>query len=199
MTQNQLPFAAKATDATRIMFGVGGLVAAVLGLLILIFPGKSASFTVSVVAAIVAAYAFVAGVVYLGGAIFSRTKGGWARTGHILLGLLYIIGGIVMAVNLNTTGAVLALFLSITIGVLWLMEGIIALTMLSKIEGKKIWTIIYAIISILAGLTLIMSPLLGAITLWWLIGISMLVLGVMQIIRAFTIKTPADAVEQLMR
>ena len=188
MTQTQIPFLSKATDGMRTMLGVGGLVAAVLGLLILIFPAKSADFAIHVIAAIIAAYAFVSGVVYIGGAIFSRYQGGWARFGHILLGLLFILGGVVMAVNLGATGAVLAVFLTVTIGVLWLFEGIMSFTMVSHSSNKG-WTVFYGIVSVLAGIALLFSPLMGAITLWLLVGISMLVLGILQAIRAFTMKT----------
>ena len=41
-----------------------------------------------IVTAIFASYLVVAGLVYVGLGIFSSAKGGWARVGHIVLGLL---------------------------------------------------------------------------------------------------------------
>lgn len=180
----------RAVDGVRTAFGIGGLIAVVLGLLILFFPGKSAAVALTVVAAIMAAYALVVGVVYLGTSIFSRSLSGWARTGHILLGLLYIIGGVVMMANLGASAVVLAVFLSVTIGVLWLFEGIMAFTVVGQSQNK-VWTVIYAIVSVIAGLVLVFTPLVSAVTLWLLLGISMVVLGIVQVVRALKVKPVA--------
>lgn len=177
-------------DGVRIAFGVGGLIAVVLGLLVLFFPLKSGAIALQIVAAIIAAYALVMGVVYIGSAIFSRALGGWARTGHILLGLLYIVGGIIMMVNLAATAAVLTVFLTVIIGVLWLFEGIMAFTTLKQ-SNNKVWTVIFGIVSVIAGLVLMFSPLMSAVTLWVLLGIAMVVLGIVQVVRAFSMKTAA--------
>ncbi len=48
--------------------------------------------------------------------------------------------------------------------------------------------IIYGIIAVVAGLVLIFSPILGAVTLWILLGASLVVMGLVQIFRAFSIK-----------
>ena len=178
----------RASDGVRTASGVGGLIAVVLGLLIIFFPTKSGAVAMQIVAAVMAAYALVVGVVYIGTSIFSRTLGGWARTGHIMLGLLYVIGGVIMMVNLGATAVVLAIFLSVTIGILWLFEGVLALTMIKQ-SSNKVWTVIYAIISIIAGVVLLLSPIISAITLWLLLGISMVVLGVVQVVRAFAAKS----------
>ncbi|SJN10162.1 hypothetical protein FM113_08350 [Leucobacter sp. 7(1)] len=176
------------TDGVRTAFGVGGLIALVLGLLIIFNPAKSGVVAMQVLAVVMAAYALVVGVVYLGSSIFSRSLGGWARVGHILLGLLYIAGGIVMLMNVGAAAVVLAMFLSITVGILWLFEGIMAFTVAGK-SDSKVWTIIYGIVSVIAGIVLLLSPLLGAVTLWLLLGISMVVMGIVQVIRAFSVKS----------
>lgn len=180
----------RAYDGLRTALGVGGLVAVVLGALILFFPVKTGAVAMQIVAAVMAAYALVAGVVYIGSAIFGRSLGGWARIGHIVLGLLYVAGGIIMMVNLGSTAAVLALFLSFTVGFLWLLEGVTAFTTLKQSKSKT-WTVIYAVVSIIAGLTLVLSPLMGVVTLWLLLGISMVVMGLVQVIRAFQLKPAA--------
>lgn len=180
----------RASDGVRIAFGVGGLVAIVLGLLVLFFPAKSGSVALQIVAAVLAAYALVTGVVYIGMSIFARSKGGWSRTGHILLGLLYVAGGVIMMANLGATAVVLAVFLTVTVGILWLLEGIMAFTVVKQSENK-VWTVIFASISVIAGVALLFSPLMGAVTLWLLLGISMLILGIVQVVRAFTMKPAA--------
>lgn len=190
MTSPENNMLQRAGDGVRTAIGVGGLIAVVLGLLIIFFPLKSGEVMMQIVAAVMAAYALVVGVVYIGSSIFSRTLGGWARTGHILLGLLYVIGGVIMMANLGATAVVLAVFLSVIVGILWLFEGVLALTMLKQ-SSNKVWTVIYAIISLIAGIVLLFSPFLGAVTLWLLLGISMVVLGVVQVVRAFMVKPVA--------
>lgn len=177
----------RAVDAIRTMLGVGGLVALIVGILILVNPVKSGAIMMQIVSVIVALYAAGVGVVYLGSALFSKTMKGWPRTGNVVLGLLYIVGAVIIFANLSATAAVLTAFLSIMIGVLWIIEGIFSFTTLKE-SGHRVLTIIYGIISVVAGLVLILSPLLGAITLWLLLGLSMIVMGAVQIVRAFAFK-----------
>ena len=80
----------QATDGARVLFGVGGLVAIVLGLFVIFAPKTTAGVTLTLVAALIGIYAIVTGIIYVGTAIFSRSIGGWARVGHIFLGVLYV-------------------------------------------------------------------------------------------------------------
>lgn len=168
-------------NGVRTALGISGIVSVIVGLLILIWPGKTAV----VVTAIIAIYVIVTGLVYVGLGIFSTAKGGWSRIGHLVLGALFIIGGVVAFTNLSATAAWFATFIGIVIGVLWIIEGVVALSTLGDV-ASKIWTLIFAVISIIAGIVLLFSPLLGAAVLWWLLGITLLVLGILQIVRAFT-------------
>lgn len=170
-----------AINGIRTALGIGGVVSVIVGILILAWPGKTAM----VVAAIIAIYAIVAGLVYAGLGIFSKSKGGWARVGHIALGILFIVAGVIAFANLGATTVWLAIFIGILIGVMWIIEGIVSLSTLGD-APSKVWTIIFAIISIIAGVVLLFSPLWGAVVIWWLIGISAIVLGIIQVVRAFT-------------
>jgi len=170
-----------AVNGIRTALGIGGVLSVIVGILILAWPGKTAM----VVTAIIAIYAIAAGLVYGGLGIFSKTKGGWARIGHIVLGIVFIIAGIVAFLNLGAATEWLALFLGILVGILWIVEGVVALSTLGDAASKG-WTVFFAIISIIAGIVLLFSPLWGAAVLWWLLGISLIVLGIIQIVRAFT-------------
>lgn len=176
----------KGASNLRVTLGILGLFTAILGLLILIFPAQSGEAAMLIIAGIVTVYAFIAGIGYIGNSIFSKTLRPWARVGNILLGLLYLLGGVILLINLTAAAAVLAVFISVIIGVLWIIEGIMVFTALGESPSKG-WSVFYGIVSIIAGILLILMPLLGLITLWWLVGISMLVLGIVQIVRAFTI------------
>jgi len=177
------------TNVIRIVFGIGGLVAVVLGIMILVWPLKTAS----IIAAFIAIYAIIAGLVYLGIGIFSKRLGVWSRIGHIVLGLLFIVAGIVAFTDLGNATLVLAFVVTLLIGISWIVEGIVALTVLGAVESKG-WTIFYAIISILAGLAVLLAPIWAAALLWVFLGIALIVLGVVQIIRAFMVKTGGLAV-----
>ena len=187
-TQPEPPsgLAQRATDSMRLMLGIGGLIAVVIGVLILVNPVKSGAAMMQVLAIVMAAYAMIVGVTYVGSAIFTRSLSGWSRTGHVLLGLIFIVGGIVLLSNLTIAAEVTVIFLSVTVGVLWIFEGIMAFTVS---RGGKVWSIIFGAVSIIAGAVLIFSPFAGAFTLWILLGISLIVMGAAQTVRAFTMKT----------
>ena len=171
-----------AVNGIRTALGIGGVLAIIVGILILAWPGKTAA----VVTIIIAIYAIAAGLVYAGLGIFSKTKGGWARVGHILLGILFIIAGVVALFNIAQTTAWLMVFLGILIGIMWIIEGIVALSTLGDAASKG-WSIFFAILSIVAGVILLFSPFYIAF-LWWLLGITLIVLGIVNIVRAFTFK-----------
>lgn len=172
-----------AINGIRTALGIGGVLAIIVGILILAWPGKTASF----VTVLIAIYAIAAGLVYAGLGIFSKTKGGWARVGHIVLGILFIIAGVVALFNIAQTTAWLAVFLGILVGIMWIIEGIVALSTLGDAASKG-WSIFFAILSIIAGLIVLFSPLWGIAVLWWLLGIALIVLGIINIVRAFTFK-----------
>ncbi len=170
-----------AVDALRTAIGVGGIVALVVGVLILVWPGKTAV----VVTAIVGVYLIVVGLGYVGSAIFGTARSGWGRLGHLLLGVLYVVAGVLALVDLAAATVSLAVFLAILVGIMWVFEGFVALTTVS-FTRSRVWTVLFALLSIVAGVLLFLSPLWAAVTLWWLLGISLVVLGVTQIVRALT-------------
>ncbi|MGP3536761.1 HdeD family acid-resistance protein [Microbacterium sp. RD1] len=176
-----------AVTAIRAALGVSGALSLIVGILILVWPGRTAAVAV----AILAIYAIIAGIVYAGLGIFSKGMKAWSRIGHIVLGLLFVAAGIIALANLAAATASFALFLGILIGILWIVEGIVALSTLGE-AGSRGWTIFFAIISILAGIVLLFSPYYVAL-LWLFIGISLIVLGIFQIIRAFTFGRTARA------
>lgn len=167
-------------NTVRAAIGVSGAVSLVVGLLILVWPVKTAV----VVAGIIAVYAVVAGVVNLAIGVFSRRLGGWARVGYLVLGAVFLIAAIVSFSNLGAAAAGLAVLVGVLFGISWIIEGVVGLTMVGD-SASKVWTIVYALIGVVAGILLLMSPLWGAALLWLWLGVSLLVLGIVQIVRAF--------------
>lgn len=175
-----------ATNGIRTALGVGGVLSVILGILILVWPGKTAM----VVTALVAIYAIAAGLVYAGLGIFTANRGGWSRLGHILLGVVFVIAGIVAFANLGATTVWLTVFVGILVGIMWIVEGVVALSTIYLAPSRG-WTLFFAIISIIAGITLLFimlfSPIWGAVILWWLLGIGAVVFGIINIVRAFSL------------
>ncbi len=168
------------TNAIRTALGVSGLLSLIMGIVFLVWPVKTAV----VVAGIVAIYAVIAGLVNLAIGVFSSKLGGWVRVGHLALGAVFLLAGVVSFMNLGATAAGLAVTLSLIVGFSWIIEAVISLTTVGDAPSKT-WTIIYAIISFIAGFQLLFSPLWGAAVLWLILGVSMLVMGGVQLVRAF--------------
>ncbi len=186
--------AASAFKAIRVSLGVSGAISLIAGIVLLVWPVKSAF----IVTSIFMAYLIIAGLVYIGLGVFSRTKGGWARVGHIVLGLLYVAAGIIALTNLQATTAMLAVFTVVFIGVSWLVDGIVSLTLLGS-DGSRVWTILYAVLSIIAGIYVLFNVFAAGIVLWVFLGVSLVVLGIVQIVRAFTLGRDAKIVSDAIK
>ncbi|MEZ3160178.1 DUF308 domain-containing protein [Microbacterium sp. BWT-B31] len=170
-----------AVNGIRTAIGIGGTLALIAGILVLVWPDKAAA----VLTVILAIYAIAAGLVYAGLGIFTRHKGGWARVGHILLGLVFILAGVIALFNLTVTTAWLAVIVAIFVGIAWIVEGVVSLSTLGQ-SASKGWTVFFAIVSLIAGIWLVFTPLLGALALWWILGIALVAIGIVNIVRAFT-------------
>ena len=156
-----------------------GAVAVLFGAAILIWPLRTAE----VVAALIAIYAIVAGAVFIGSAIFINHHGTGARIGQGLLGVLYVVAGIIALTGLQAAAEFLAVFIAVMIGLLWIVEGFVALGSLGS-SGSKALTVLFALLSIIAGVLVITSPLWAAALLWLFLGLSLVVLGIINIVRA---------------
>ena len=71
------------------------------------------------------------------------------------------------------------------VGFGWIMEGVMALVESWRIPRSG-WAIAYAIISIVAGFVVLMSPLSSTVFMVIFGGCAMVVMGITAVIRAFT-------------
>ncbi len=168
-------------NTIRTTLGISGAVALIIGILITFWPERSAA----VLTAILAIYLLIAGIAYLGMGIFSRGISGGARALDIIVGILFVIGAFIAFANLAQTTAVLAVFIAVLIGILWIVEGVVALAQLGDAPSKG-WAIFFGLLSIVAGIVVLFSPLWAAELLFIIAGIALIVLGIVQIVRAFT-------------
>lgn len=168
--------------SVRLFLGIAGVVTLIAGVVLLIWPAKSAV----IVTGIFASYLIVGGLIYLGLAVFSGRGGGWVRAGHVAVGLLYIATGIIAFANLGAATVALAIIVAIFIGVSWIADGVVALSLMAS-DTSRVWTLLYALLGIIAGIVVLVSPLYAATVLWLVLGISLVVLGAVQLARAFTL------------
>ena len=163
----------------RLALLIGGLVAAAFGIAVLVWPTKAAV----AITAVMAFYALLAGVIYIALGLLAKGLGVGGRIGHVILGVLYMVAGVYAFTSLQRSAAFLAVFITIMVGVMWIAEGLTALFTLGQ-SGSKVLTIVFAVLSVIAGFTLLSSPLWGVVFLWWFLGISLVVLGILNVLRA---------------
>ncbi|MCS4275239.1 uncharacterized membrane protein HdeD (DUF308 family) [Mycetocola sp. BIGb0189] len=175
------------TNGVRTALGIAGIIAIIFGILILVAPLKTAS----VITAFIAIYAVVAGVIYAALGIFAKSASTWGRIGNVLLGVLFVVAGIVAFTDLGNVTTVLAIFTAIFIGVSWIFEGVLAFASLRG-ASNKVWGVVFAVLSIIAGILVITAPFAFAALLWLILGVALVVLGILQIVRAFSYRGPAN-------
>lgn len=172
---------AQVSKTVRLALVIGGLIAIGFGIAVLLWPAKTAV----AITGVLAVYAIIAGIVYASIGLLAKSHGTGSRVGHVLLGLLWVIAGAYAFASLQQSAAFLAIFITVMIGVMWIIEGFTALFTLGE-SGAKGVTIVFAIISVLAGVSLLSTPVWGAGFLWWLLGISLIVLGALNVFRAMS-------------
>ena len=160
---------------------IRGAFAVLFGLIALVSPGA----TLLSLALFFAAYLLVDGVFGIVAAI--RAASQHQRWGLLLAeGALNIVMGLIAA--LFPVGAVLAFVMitaawSIVTGILM----IVAALRLNPAYGRG-WLIFSGVVSVLFGLALALSPVIGAVVLTWWIGAYALVFGIALLVLAFKLR-----------
>ncbi len=170
-----------AINAVRTALGVSGAVALILGVVLLFWPEK----TLSVLAIFLGIYFLVAGVMRLAIGIFSRGIRGGSRALNIVLGALLIFAGIVALKNVSAAAVTLVIFAIAFIGVGWIIDGVMALAEAGRAPSSG-WAIAFGILSILAGIVVLVLPASSAVFLLWFAAFALIILGIIGIVRAFT-------------
>ena len=162
-------------------WAIRGLVAIVLGVFAFIQPGA----TLTSLALVFGAYAVVDGVFAIIEAFKRRTTDGrwWAL---LLEGLVSLVAGATAALlpGLAAFAFVYVLgFWAIFTGIFQVVQAIRAR---DEIEGEG-WLIIGGLLSMALGVTLMVWPATGAITLVWVLSGYAIVFGIVMFIMAFSL------------
>ncbi|MGO4593782.1 HdeD family acid-resistance protein [Leifsonia sp. 2TAF2] len=170
-----------AINAVRTALGVSGGVSLILGIVLLFWPEK----TLSVLAVFLGIYFLIAGVLRLAIGIFAHGLRGGSRVLNIILGVLLIFAGILALKNISAAAVTLVIFAVAFIGVAWIIEGVMALAEAGRAASSG-WAIAFGILSIIAGIVVLVLPASSAVFLLWFAAFALIVLGVIGIVRAFT-------------
>jgi uncharacterized membrane protein HdeD (DUF308 family) len=188
------------TDAADLLAGVGrhwgwvlafGIITLLAGLLTLVWPGR----TVVVVAGLFGAQLVVAGIFRFVAALASDDESGGTRVLLALLGVLSSIVGLYAQRHLLLTIAALALLL----GIFWIVNGAVeAVTALSHrgMQGRG-WTIFIGLLSVVAGVMVLVYPGISLATLAVVLGLWLLVYGTTEIALAFRLRSVGHAATRI--
>ena len=161
-------------------FGIAGLVAIAMGIFVLVWPNEM----VKIAALLVGIYAGLSGLIYIFTAIRAKELKSLARITRVVAGIAFITAGIVMLSFLSASAVVLANVLGVILGILWMVEGVSALMLLrGRVEQNALATA-YAIVALVIGVLLLLTPVWGTAFLRWMIGFGLVLLGIAQVYRA---------------
>ncbi len=171
----------KAISLVRWGLGIAGASSLILGLLITFWPQRTAM----VLAIFFGVHFLIAGLGYVVVSFLGKTASGGARVLSIVLGALFVVAGLVIFANPAESARVLGIFIGVYVGLLWLIEGVVALVQI-KDAPSRVWSLVFGLLSVLAGVALLTSPMWGAALLFMIAGIVMIPMGLIQLVRAFT-------------
>jgi uncharacterized membrane protein HdeD (DUF308 family) len=171
---------------------LSGVLSVILGVLILLWPGKS----LLVAAVLFGIYLLVTGTWQVFFAFALHVHAG----GRILLlisGAASIILAILAFRHFGQGYALLLLAIWIAVG--FIFRGVA--TTVSAISDPGVpgrgWAIFFGVISLIAGIVVLASPLESLFTLTLVVGIWLIVIGVMEIVSAFPIRSASKKVDEV--
>jgi uncharacterized membrane protein HdeD (DUF308 family) len=159
---------------------VMGVLSIAIGLLAIFYPGA----TIVTVGIFFAAWLFVTGVYEV---VSSFTRDG--DTGHrvlrVLIGVLSIIVGFAL---LRTPFESVEVFIFV-LGIFWLVQGVMTFVSAFSVKQGRNWRIFAGILGVLAGIIILVYPISSALTLAFIGGIWLVVLGIVQIVTGFRLRS----------
>ena len=166
---------------------LSGVLAVILGILVLVWPGK----TLIVAAIFFGAYLLVTGFAQVIFAFSLHVSAG----GRVLL-FLSGAASLILAVLCFRSLSDSILLLAIWIGVGFIFRGVA--TAVSAISDPTLpgraWEIFIGVISLIAGVVMLASPFESIATLTLVVGIWLIVIGVFEVASAFGIRSASKQV-----
>jgi uncharacterized membrane protein HdeD (DUF308 family) len=168
--------------------GVGitvGAITLILGIIIAFHPTQS----LTAIAVLLGVVMLVSGVYQIARAIGGREH---ERVWRGISGLLFFLVGLALIRHLNLSVALIGFFIGIT----WIIQGVSVLveSFGSGHERREAgWTVFFGIISLIAGIVVVASPISSVTALTVLVGIWFIVMGIMEIVGSLLLKPAVTA------
>jgi uncharacterized membrane protein HdeD (DUF308 family) len=157
-----------------------GVIAVILGALMLVWPGK----TVLVATVLFGLYLLVVGGAQLFMAMASELSGG----GRALLFISGAVSVILAVLTFRYFGEAFSILLfAVYIGISFIMRGV-ATTVAAISDADRStrgWDIFFGVMSVLAGIVMLLLPFTSIVTLAVVTGAFLVALGVFEIVSAF--------------
>ena len=162
----------------------GGIISLGVGIMALVWPGK----TIVVVAILFAIYLIISGIFEIVRSFASGLTGG-TRVLLLITGVLSIILGVFAIRSALNAAELLAIF----IGIAFLFRGFGSLFLGFDSKEGRGWNIFFGIIMLIGGVVILVQPLISVVTLAWVVGIWLIVIGIYEIIAAFIVRSRTKA------
>ncbi len=157
---------------------VQGIFALIIGVLLLIAPGKTTLFIVQ----FLGIYWLISGIFQIVGIFIDSTAWGWKLFG----GVIGILAGFAVINHPLWSTYLVPNVLVIIIGIAGIFMGIVSLVQAFQGGG---WGVgILGGLSILFGILLLANPIAATLTLPWVFGVFGVIGGILSIIAAFKLK-----------
>jgi uncharacterized membrane protein HdeD (DUF308 family) len=173
---------------SAIMFG---FLAAILGVVILVWPGPS----IVVAAVVFGVYLVVSGITQIVLA-FGLPDSAGGRFLNFISGVASVILGILAFRHFGEGYAILLLAIWIGVGFIFRGVSVMASAVSDKQFPGRGWAIFFGVVSIIAGIVVLAYPFDSIVTLALVVGIWLIVLGVMEVISGFGMRSDVKKVEK---
>jgi uncharacterized membrane protein HdeD (DUF308 family) len=170
-----------------------GTLAVILGVVMLVWPGPS----IVVAAALFGVYLVMSGVAMVILAFALPAASGASRFLYFISGAVSVILGILAFRHFGEGYAILLLAIWIAVGFIFRgVSGVALAISYPRFPGRG-WSIFFGIISTLAGVVVLAYPFDSIVTLALVVGIWLIILGVMEVISAFGIRSDVKKVKNI--
>ncbi len=157
----------------------GGIISLGVGILAISLPVK----TIVVLAILFAIYLIVSGIFEIVRSFASGLTGG-TRVLLLITGVLSVILGIFAIRSAINAVDLLGIF----VGIAFLFRGFASLFMGFDSKEGRGWNIFFGIVMLIGGIVILAQPALSLVTLAWVVGIWLIVIGIYEIIAAFILR-----------
>ena len=159
-----------------------GAITLILGIIVSFHPGG----TLNVLAVLLGILAICSGIFHLV-RVFGRGAG--HRVWNGIAGLLWIVVGVLLIRHLNLTIAVVGLW----VGIVWIVQGVTALIVSASggVREGRGWGIAFGVLSLIAGIVVVASPVNSLTALALLLGIWFIIMGIFEIVGGLMLRHTA--------